>query len=64
MAFVNPPTMKNSGITWKSQVTICRSGLSSSRFLPVNAPSVKPSTARFQWPNTTAPMDTTRIRST
>jgi hypothetical protein len=38
-AFVNPPTMKKIGITWKTQVRTCVHVAISSRFRPVNVPS-------------------------
>jgi hypothetical protein len=62
--FENPPTMKNSGITWKTQVRICSRGWISRRFTPVNVPFEKPRTAISQWPITTTPIATTRSRST
>jgi hypothetical protein len=62
--FEKPPTMKNSGITWKTHVRIWRRGWISRRFTPVNFPFEKPRTAINQWPITTTPIATTRIRST
>jgi hypothetical protein len=63
-AFVNPPTKKKTGMTWKTHVRMWVQGAISSRFWPVNLPSSNPRTAIVQCPTTTTAIETTRSRST
>jgi hypothetical protein len=62
-AFVNPPTMKKIGMTWRTHVRRCVHVAISSRLRPVNSPSSKARTAINQCPTTTTRIDAIRRRS-
>jgi hypothetical protein len=59
-----PPTKKNTGMTWSTQVASHSQGVVDSTFPAVRPPAERPTAVIVQWPSTTVAMLTTRRKST
>ena len=62
--FENPPTMKNTGMTWKIHVSQRAEGVTSRTLAVCRRPSAHTTTAISQWPSITTASDATRRKST
>ena len=59
-----PPTTKNTGMIWNTQVNHCAAGATSSTLLATSRPSRNSTPAISQWPSITMARENTRRKST